>query len=455
MDRVTSRSRRWVLGAGVLAAVTPGAAAGAPIALVEQHEQFMLFDDVDGSVENAGWFARESFLEGYAQVESGLLAVKPDDSQFIVLYTTWSLPMGIAAFYQSVANDVQGIGYEHIAPEDAVIPEPYFDDTPDSQVQGLLHLNRWTQYLGDDAAGVSDRTISLIFGQELAHAWGAFVYFDQGDGPDGSILGRSNAHWSFYLHTGGSPMQGHEWIDNGDGTFTAVKPELFRFSDLDLYLMGLLPAREVAPFFLLEDPSDCFDAAAGDGVCAPPGAFQFEAESYTIRATRRDLTLDDVLAVEGPRVPAWPDAPTEFDVSFVLVKRPDQTLSDAEIDSLNAVIGRTLELFEQQTRGLGRVVNRTAGEGPPGGSDAAQTSQDGTAGGEGGPDEATSTAGETEAGEAGQDDAGGCACGQGAPPGTGWFGLPLLGLLRRRRAARRGTRGRGRVGSERGPELLA
>jgi MYXO-CTERM domain-containing protein len=454
---------RFVLPTLGLAVLLAAPAAAAPIELVEPRAQYWLFDDVDGSVEGADWFfSRDGFLAGYGQVEDGFLAVHPDDSQFIVIYTTWQLPAGIGAFFQSVANDVHGIGFEHIAPEDVVIPEPYFDDTPNSQVYGFLHMNRWTQYLGGDPGGTDDSLISLIFGQELGHAWGSFVYYSQDGGPwTTNLLGRSNAHWSFYLDSGGSPMQGHEWVDNGDGTFTAQKTAVYVYSDLDLYLMGLLPAEDVAPWFVLEDPYDCFDAAAGDNVCAPPQAFTFEADTYTVGATRRDVTIEDVIAVEGARAPAWPEAPTEFDVSFLLIKRPDEVLSEEELAALDVIVGRSVELFEVQTQGLGRVINRTASE-EPGGEDtgadetggSGSEGSGGTSGGsgngetgagsgpgsEGGPGGGTAedTAGSTGGDGAGQGDGdGGCACAaKGARPAP-WAGLLLLGAawLRRRRRA--------------------
>jgi MYXO-CTERM domain-containing protein len=295
--------------------------------------------------------------------------------------------------------------------------------------------------------------ISLIFGQELGHAWGSFVYYSQDGGPSATnLLGRSNAHWSFYLDSGGSPMQGHEWVDNGDGTFTAHKTDVYAYSDLDLYLMGLLPAQDVAPWFVLEDPYDCFDAASGDGVCAPPTGFQFEADTYTVGATRRDVAIEDVIAVEGPRVPAWPEAPTEFDVSFLLIKRPGEVLDDGELAAIDGIVLRSIELFELQTRGLGRVINRTASE-DPGGSDSGGVDESGggeTAGSSAGSDAGATTGdggdGDTSGGATGEgttsDDAGqsdgegGCACAAGAGRGTAWAGVLLLGVagLRRRRA---------------------
>ena len=442
---------------GALALVSHAApVAAAPIELVDQRGQYWVFDDVDGSVEGADWFSREGFLAGYQQVEDGLLAVHPDDSQFIIVYTTWSLPAGIGAFFQSMANDVHGVGFEHIAPEDPVIPEAYYDDTPNSQVYGFLHMNRWTQYLGSDAGGTDDSVISLIFGQEFEHAWGSFVYYSQDGGPwTTNLLGRSNAHWSFYVNSGGSPMQGHEWVDNGDGTFTAHKTDVYVYSDLDLYLMGLMPAEDVAPWFVLEDPYDCFDAAAGDDVCAPPEAFQFEAETYTVGATRRDVEIGDVIAVEGPRVPAFPEAPSEFDVSFVLIKRPGEELDAGELAALDVIIARSIELFDVQTRGLGRVVNRTASEDPPppppgetGGVD--ETGGGATAGGSGGGEgsggsgaanDGTAGASEGSGGDGAEQSDGdeGCACAAGGSDGKGstWAGWLLLSAAGLRRPARR------------------
>jgi MYXO-CTERM domain-containing protein len=446
---------RFVLPTLALMALSAAPAAAAPIELVDQRAQYWVFDDVDGSVEGADWFSsREGFLAGYQQVEDGYLAVHPDDSQFIVIYTTWDLPFGIGAFFQSMANDVHGVGFEHIAPEDIVIPEPYFDDTPNSQVYGFLHMNRWTQYLGADPGGTDDSVISLIFGQEFEHAWGSFVYYSQDGGQwMTNLLGRSNAHWSFYVDSGGSPMQGHEWVDNGDGTFTAQKTDVYVYSDLDLYLMGLMPAEDVQPWFVLEDPYDCFDAAAGDDVCAEPFGFQFEAETYTVGATRRDVQIEDVIAVEGPRVPAWPEAPDEFDVSFLLVKRPGEVLDEGELAALDVIVGRSIELFEVQTRGLGRVINRTASDDPPGGtgadesggstfggSEGGDSDGDGSTGGggSGGASEGTVGADEGTAGDdAGQSEGDeGCACAASRGAGGPWAGLLLLAAARLRRRRR-------------------
>ena len=447
-----------------LALLFPQLASADPIELVEQREQYMIFEDVSGQLENANWFSRDPFLSAYGDVEAGFLAAHPDDSQFLIIYTTWALPAPVGALYQSVANDVQGIGFEHIAPLDAIIPEPYFDDTPGSQVFGFMHMNDWVAYLGDDPGGVDDERISLVFGQELGHAWLSFVYYvDGGGNVRDDMLGRSDAHWSFYLDSGGSPVEGHDWVDNGDGTFTAIKHDIFTFSDLDLYLMGLMPPEEVQPWFILDNPSNCIDSALEDGSCAPADAHQFSADTYTVTASRRDITIEDVIASEGPRVPAFGDAPTEFDASFLLITRPGEELSEAEKDQIDTIIERSIDIFNQQTGGRGEVINRTAMPGASGDDDdddagdagddddddAADDGLDGTAGGEGpggdGPGDGADGVGDdgsadgTDGGADGGDGLtrDGCACGADAGQNRRFPALMLLlGLfaVARRRA---------------------
>lgn len=436
-----------------------------PIELVEQRPTYMIFDDVDDSVRLANWYNRNPFLEGYRAVEDGFLAEHADDSQFIIVYTTWEL-FSAGALYQAVANDVRGIGYEHLAASDPVVPAPYFDDTPNSQVQGFLHMSEWARFVEQNGEELNERWISLAFGQELGHAWLAFVHFDDGGGPSDAMLGRSDAHWSYYLHTDGSPIEGHRWADNGDGTFTATKLDRYQFSDLDLYLMGLLPAQDVAPWFLIEDFSTCIDSDEGPVPCPSEENFGFQGDTLTVSGTRRDITVDDVIRAEGGRDPAYGDAPDEFDLAFLLIKQPDEELDDCDKLAVDAIIRRSIEMWEDQTRGLGALVNRTADPAvvpepaedcpweaepePPGGDDTgtgtgtgsetddggAGTGDGGSSGDGGSTDPAPTDGGGTEgtgtgsgAGEAAPGS--GCAC-RSAPGSATWTALLLLALVRRR-----------------------
>jgi len=430
--------------------LTPVLARAAPIEFVEQRRNFMVFNDVDGTVENANWFAREPFYAGYYPIEEGFLKAHPDDSQFIVVYSTFKLVQGVGAFYQSLANDVAGIGYQKAADLDPIIPAEFFDDTPNSQFQGMLHMNDWHNFLLPGNVGFNDTWISLVFGQELGHAWLAFVHADLGEGASDQMLGRAQAHWSFYLHSDGSPVEGQRWIDHGDGNFTAVKLTDYQFSDLDLYLMGLMGPEEVEPWFLIEDPHDCPDSNLEGKACASPSGHGFKADQYRVKGTRRDITIKDVINVEGPRVPAYPDAPNAFDLSFILIKRPDETLCDDELAAIDEIVDRSIAEWVGQTRGRATLINRThvdaepepglecdmpVGSGTEGSSDTGSGSADDTGPtpttGSDNPDTSSTSMG-SESSEGGQQTETSCAC-RHAPAGPWLLSTLLLPLLRRRR----------------------
>jgi len=344
--------------------LAPSVVRAAPIEFVEQRKNFMIFNDVDGSIEHANWYNRESFYTGYNAVEEGFLAVHPDDSQFLVAYSTFSLTQGVGAFYQSLSNDIAGIGYKQAAEIDAVIPSEFFDDTPNSQFTGFLHMNNWRNFLLEDQTTIDDEWISLVFGQELGHAWLAFAYANLGQDPDKIMLGRSEAHWNFYMHTDGSPVEGHRWLDKGGGDFEAVKLDKYQFSDLDLYLMGLMAPEEVQPWFVITDPHDCIDSSKPNLECAPVDGFGFKADQYRVKGTRVDITIDDVIAAEGPRVPAYPDTPNEYGLSFILIKRPDEILCDEEIAVIDEVIQRSIDQWVAQTRDRANIINNTHTDDP-------------------------------------------------------------------------------------------
>lgn len=447
---------RLALAAPLALVLLSSAAEAAPPVFVEQRKNYMVFDD-DGTIEKANWFSRQGFFAGYYPLEEGFLAVHPDDSEFIVVYSTFNLVDGVGAFFQSLANDVKGIGYKQAAELDPVIPAELFDDTPNSKMIGMLHMNNWRFFLQQGSTNLNEEWISLVFGQELGHAWLAFPLIDQGDGPSDVMLGRAKAHWSFYMHSNGSPVEGHRWTDNQDGTFTAEKLSAYEFSDLDLYLMGLMDPKEVQPWFVIEDPSNCVDSKLPNMECPPREAHRFSADTFTINGTRRDITIDDVIAVEGPREPAYPNAPNEFNLSFLLIKRPDEVLCEEEYQLIDQIIERSMQVFVGQVRGRATLVNRTRSDDPippavacqPGGTTG--DPDPGTSTGEpepttGAPEPTTdgpettgqaSSTGPASAGDTGggATDETGCAC-QADPedsPAAAALLLALGGLARRRR----------------------
>ena len=51
------------------------------------------------------------------------------------------------------------------------------------------------------------------------------VHYDDGGIELNDMLGRQFSHWSYFMHTGGSVLEGNRWRDNGDGTFREASTE--------------------------------------------------------------------------------------------------------------------------------------------------------------------------------------------------------------------------------------
>ena len=125
------------------------------------------------------------------------------------------------------------------------------------------------------------------------------------------MLGKDNSHWSYLLDSNASVEYGAKWRDNDDGTFTATAVRKF-FSPLDLYLMGVNRADEVPPFTLIENPE--IDKT------------QLPRENVTIEGVPRQITIEDIIAAEGERIPAAADAQKEFRIGFILLKGATQQI---------------------------------------------------------------------------------------------------------------------------------
>ncbi len=97
------------------------------------------------------------------------------------------------------------------------------------------------------------------------------------------------------------------------------------YSRLDRYLMGLIPAQQVGDISLVTDVTDMvgFDSA-------PDGLGSFNG-------TTLDLSVDDIIAIEGERVPSSKDAPKRFKMAFIVVGLEGEPPSKASIDKVNAI----------------------------------------------------------------------------------------------------------------------
>lgn len=129
-----------------------------------------------------------------------------------------------------------------------------------------------------------------------------------------------------------SVMGGATWSDDGDGSFTGPEDTCGNsYSWLDLYLMGLASPEEVPPFFYLTDADPPMDEVPF-------------IEGQTFRATRRNVTIQDVVARMGLRNPLYPDTQRTFKVLVALVYDPAQPLPVEDVE----VVAHYADVFRQQ-----------------------------------------------------------------------------------------------------------
>ncbi len=226
-----------------------------------------------------------------------------------------------------------------------------------TRLVGICNMNDLPEYpdsptedfLGDVSSYVE------ILGQEFEHAWAAFVQPASGTGAD--ILGRMNAHWSFFLNHRGignaSPMEGNRWQENGDGSYRTVE-SFTGFCDLDEYLMGLRAPDDMAPFYVID---------------FPPGRDPFNDGSspfpeVTVKGgTRIDLTIQDIIDNYGPRGPDTSTSMKTFKIAFILVVPPSLGPDPADLKKLDDFRLAWETYFNDTTEGLG-TMDTTLGIGP-------------------------------------------------------------------------------------------
>lgn len=152
-------------------------------------------------------------------------------------------------------------------------------------------------------------------GHEFGHRWGAYVTAKVNDetirlGPwphwDPGL--QSRVAFPYSLPTEASTLGGGAWQDNLDGTYTQLRDGYFvpasGYSYLDLYLMGLVSTAEVPDFFLLKNL-----VRVGTD---PDGHPIFKAD-------RLKITIQDVIAAEGPRSPDVDHSQRKFNTGVAVL----------------------------------------------------------------------------------------------------------------------------------------
>jgi hypothetical protein len=284
------------------------------------------------------------FLTRTVAIVQRFYASHADDYDGLVIFSAGDFagdiePESGFAFELNIANDIEGIGLPTFNEGGTLVPGL-------QRLRTVINMNDLGEYDQDPDARLSfflDSSSGVgILAQEFLHSVGAFVNADNVD-----ILGRGGVHWSFFFQSHGSPLEGNNWIDNGDGTFTSSQPTS-GFSQLDLYLLGILEANEVTdPMWAITSPVPDLLDLSGDATLPVAGV--------TLAGTRTTVTMQNITSLHGERVPSAASAPKDFRVAFVLVAPPNVAVSDFDLEKIDDFRTQWQEWFARETDGLARM----------------------------------------------------------------------------------------------------
>lgn len=257
-----------------------------------------------------------------------------DDYDHLVVFLDFAQALGGAfAFEFTVKNEIRGIGLD------------VFDGSAAAGSRGRLRsfvqMGTLARYPDDPNRDFLDTNNTLdLLGQETGHRWLAFFDFIDENGQRSNVLlGRDNAHWSFCHDTRASDLEGQLLRQDGNDRFTSIEATE-RFSPLDQYAMGLIPAEDVPPFFYVDG---CIDRTAEPAVGA------------TMQGRRVDVTIDQIIAAEGRREPPASKAPHTFNMAFIVVGEAGRFPSEASIAKVDRIRAAWEPYFAQATDGKGSV----------------------------------------------------------------------------------------------------
>ncbi len=242
----------------------------------------------------------------------------PDNFDQLVFWTDTTVITDAFAFESSVKNTITGTNLD--------VMDFSAELGSAGALQSVINMDRITKYLAAPQARVFGESSTLgILAHETGHRWLTRIMFtDANRAVSDQLLGRQRAHWSFFVDSDGSVMEGNEIQDQGGGTFrTTTATE--KYSRLDLYAMGLATPNEVPGWFFVDSPISTHDREDGP------------ISGVTFNGTRRDVLIQHVIEALGPRLPAAADSPRVHRQAYVFVRRVTAFADPADLARLNNI----------------------------------------------------------------------------------------------------------------------
>ena len=192
-----------------------------------------------------------------------------------------------------------------------------------------------------------------LFAHEFAHSWLAYYKYDKSGQPERLHNVWCGCHWRWDLHSlaafpwhaeeigPSSIMGGSFWLDHGNGRFSRYgRSSHGGFSWLDLYGMGLADAEEVPDMFIVRNLQRVDD----------PNPWP----TYT--GEKEIVSIDQIIAAEGPRIPGPARSQKAFNAGFVYLLEPGQTPSGDLLDLHARYRDKAVEYWSHITGGRSQIT---------------------------------------------------------------------------------------------------
>jgi hypothetical protein len=265
-----------------------------------------------------------------------------DNYDQLILWTDAAIIRDAFAYETTLANEIRGIGID------------VYDASRDFGSNGRLRSLAVMDWLGkypDDPTTkfLNENNTLSVLGQEVGHRWLAYMEFRDRNGQRSqALLGRGVAHWSFFFDSDASVMEGNDIEDLGGGSFRTTA-SVQRYSRLDQYAMGLLSESQVPSFFYVENPTNVVPSRTAES--AP-------RVGVTFNGTRRDVLIQDIVAVEGPRIPNAAESARVHRQAFIYLVSAGRSPDAGQIDKADRIRRQWEPFFLQATDGRMRAETR-------------------------------------------------------------------------------------------------
>lgn len=237
----------------------------------------------------------------------------------------------LLAYTSILHNAIEGIGLGPIDNRELLSTQ---------QLAALSNMGLLSRYPNDpDAIDFpGNNSVMSLVAHEVGHRWLMYLAFRDANGEDNlSLLDPAGAHWDNNAQASASVLLGNQLQEQSANAYVSTNADS-HYGPVDQYAMGLIPPEQVPPFFYVNLPQTSDWPVVGQAV----------------NGNAVNVTIADVIAANGPRVPDSTGSPKHFKMAFILLTQ-GAAPSAADVAKVDAYSSRWTSFFAAATDGRASV----------------------------------------------------------------------------------------------------